>query len=82
MNTSKHQGLSCYIEENANGSEPPLSTELLHLTELTDWQVIDAENWQRISGMCNKSVGNFTPLQHHDPSPLTTPNITALTVAL
>lgn len=82
MNSSEQQGLSSYIGEDAKGSEPPLSTELLHLTELTDWQVIEAENWQRMSGMYNKSVGNFTAFQHHDPSPLTTPNTAVLMVAL
>lgn len=43
MNSSEQQGLSSYIGEDAKGSETPLSTELLHLTELTDWQVIEAK---------------------------------------
>lgn len=72
MNSSE-KCLSSYTGENAKGSEPPLSTELLHLRELTDWQVIEAENWQKMSGMYNKSVGNSTPFQHmthpHSPCP-------------
>lgn len=81
MNSSEHKGLSSYFGDNAKASGPPVSIECLHLTEITDWQIIQAENWQRMSDMYNKDIGNFT-LQHYDPSLLTTPNIATLNIAL
>lgn len=51
MSSSEHEGLSANFGENAKASGPPISPELLQLPELTDWQMIQAEKWQRMSGM-------------------------------